>query len=145
MADPIKGVGEMNRVTRSGGVVVACVWDHSGRQSPVSPLWDGARLLDPHVGDESALPGARAGSLGEIFGEAGLDDVEESELSMSVTHQSFDDWWEPFTLGVGPAGRYVQQLDPQNREELRTTVLDLIGQEPFTLHSVAWAARGLAG
>ena len=47
MSDPAAGVGEMARVTRPGGAVVACVWDHGGGQGPLSPLWDAARALDP--------------------------------------------------------------------------------------------------
>src|SRR6185437_6338669 len=30
MTDPATGIGEMRRVTRRGGVVAACVWDHAG-------------------------------------------------------------------------------------------------------------------
>src|ERR1035437_5169468 len=30
MADAVAGLAEMARVTRSGGVVAACVWDHAG-------------------------------------------------------------------------------------------------------------------
>src|SRR6266545_5759294 len=29
MADPLAGLAEMARVTREGGVVAACVWDHA--------------------------------------------------------------------------------------------------------------------
>src|SRR2546430_15286230 len=59
MADPIRGLAEMARVTRAGGVVAACVWDHAGEQSPVAPLWQAAHELDPAAGDESDLAGAR--------------------------------------------------------------------------------------
>ena len=48
MSDPAAGVGEMARVTRPGGAVVACVWDHGGGQGPLSPLWDAARVLEPN-------------------------------------------------------------------------------------------------
>src|SRR5687768_5463447 len=34
MADPVAGIREMARVTREGGVVAACVWDHAGGQGP---------------------------------------------------------------------------------------------------------------
>src|SRR5580765_4586183 len=47
MSDPEAGLREMARVTREGGVVAACVWDHAGGRGPLSPYWDAARELDP--------------------------------------------------------------------------------------------------
>jgi SAM-dependent methyltransferase len=111
MSDPEAGLREMARVTRDGGVVAACVWDHAGGRGPLSPYWDAARELDPGVRDESNLAGAREGHLSELFGAAGLREIEESSLTIRVEHPTFEDWWEPFTLGVGPAGAYVAGLD----------------------------------
>ena len=88
----------MRRVTRDGGVVTACVWDHAGAQGPLSPLWEAARELDPEVADESRLVGSREGDLAGLFEAAGLREVEETVLSVSVQHPSFEEWWEPFTL-----------------------------------------------
>ena len=47
MADPVAGLAEMRRVTRPGGVVAACVWDHAGGRGPLSPFWEAAHELDP--------------------------------------------------------------------------------------------------
>ena len=63
--------------------------------------------------DEANLAGAREGHLAELLGAAGLHDVEESDLTVRVEHASFEEWWEPYTLGVGPAGDYVASLDPE--------------------------------
>src|SRR3954454_2484330 len=38
MADPVRGLREMARVTRPGGALAACVWDHSGGRGPLSPF-----------------------------------------------------------------------------------------------------------
>jgi SAM-dependent methyltransferase len=65
MADPVVGLREMARVTRTGGVVAACVWDHAGGRGPLSLFWNAARELDPDVEDESQLAGARRGQLAE--------------------------------------------------------------------------------
>ena len=115
MTDPVGGLREMARVTRGGGVVAACVWDHGGGQGPLSPFWEAVHELDPAAPDESDLPGTRSGQLTGFFQAAGLREVAESSLSVSVEHPTFEDWWEPFTLGVGPAGAFVGRLTRSGR------------------------------
>ena len=144
MADPVAGLREMARVTRSGGVVVACVWDHGGGRGPLSLYWTAVRQLDPGAPDESELAGARQGHLIELFEAAGFDDVEGADLAVEVEHATFDDWWEPFTLGVGPAGAYVARLDPAGRANLEERCRQLAPPAPFTLDAHAWATRGRA-
>ena len=143
MSDPVAGLREMARVTRAGGVVAATVWDHGGGQGPLSVYWDAVREHDPAVDDESTLPGARAGHLAELFGAAGLREVEEATLEVSVEHASFEEWWEPYTLGVGPAGTYVAGLDEAGRSRLREACRNRLPDAPFTLTARAWAALGL--
>lgn len=142
MTDPIAGMTEMARVTRRGGVVAACVWDHAGGQGPLGLFWRAARDLDPDVHDESELAGAREGHLAEIFTAAGLHEIEETSLSASLEHPGFDEWWEPFTRGVGPAGSYTAGLTPERRAELRERCRALLPAGPFTVTAKAWAARG---
>ena len=142
MADPVAGLREMARVTREDGVVAACVWDHAGGKGPLSLFWEAARELDPGVEDESERAGAREGHLAELFEAAGLKEIEESVLTANVEHQSFDEWWEPFTLGVGPAGAFVAALDPGRQAELRELCRDRLPVAPFVPPARAWAARG---
>ena len=143
MADPVLGLGEMARVTRAGGIVAACVWDHAGGQGPLSLFWDAARELDPEVEDESQLAGAREGALPRLFHGAGLREIEETALTVGVEHPSFDDWWDPFTLGVGPAGSYTAALDAGRQAQLRERCRGALPAAPFVLPAQAWAARGI--
>jgi SAM-dependent methyltransferase len=144
MADPVAGLREMARVTRTDGVVAACVWDHAGGGGPLRLFWDAAGELDPEVVDQSRLAGTREGDLTRLFREAGLREVEESVLSVSVEHPSFEDWWDPFTLGVGPAGRYTVGLEPALQTELRERCREAVPPAPFVVTARAWAARGRA-
>jgi SAM-dependent methyltransferase len=144
MADPVAGLSEMRRVVRPGGVVAACVWDLAGGRAPLSVFWRAARELNPDALDESLLHGARQGHLGELFRIAGLGDVRETELPVTLEHPSFDEWWEPYTGGVGPAGAYVASLDPAPQAELRERCRALLPDAPFALTAHAWAVRGLA-
>ena len=144
MSDPVAGLAQMRRVTRSGGVVVACVWDHGGDQGPLSAFWKAAHDLDPDAIGEARMAGTNQGDLAWLFETAGLGDVEETALSVSLRHDTFEDWWEPYTLGVGPAGAYVAGLDPARRTKLRDRSRQLLPEPPFTLTARAWAARGRA-
>ena len=144
MADPVAGLTEMRRVTRPNGVVAACVWDHAGDQGPLSVFWQVARELNPEVEDELDLAGAREGHLTELFEVAGLHDLVETVVSADLEHPSFEAWWEPFMRGVGPAGAYLLNLNPDQQAELREACRGMLPAGPFTLPARAWAVRGLA-
>ena len=144
MADPEAGLSEMGRVTRPGGVVAACVWDHAGGAGPLAAFWQAVQDLDPDAPGEAELPGAREGHLADLCVAAGLRDVERGAVTVQVTFATFADWWEPFTLGVGPAGAYVSQLDPLHGQELRTRCARLLPPAPFHLSATAWTARAQA-
>jgi SAM-dependent methyltransferase len=144
MADPVAGLSEMARVTRRDGVVAACVWDHGGGQGPLRVFWQAARELDPEVDDESDLAGVREGHLLQLFESAGLREIDGTVLPVRIDHANFDEWWEPFTRGVGPAGAYLAKLELAERDALREACRAQLPAGPFTLTAVAWAARGVA-
>lgn len=143
MSDPVAGLTEMARVTARGGVVAACVWDFHEGGSPLNTLWAAATELDPGAPGEAELPGTSRGHLGVLFQGAGLQNVEEATLTVEVQHPSFADWWEPFELGVGPAGAYVAGLEVTARRRLADRCHEMLGDGPFTIEAAAWAASGL--
>lgn len=144
MRDPVAGLAEMCRVTRVGGVLAACVWDHAGERGPLSLFWQAVRELDPAAPDESGLAGTREGHLVALFEEAGVRCVEPATLSVRARFETFEQWWEPYTLGVGPAGAYVAGLTEQRRDDLRTCSAALAPPAPFEIEALAWAALGRA-
>ena len=143
MTDPAAGLREMVRVTRTGGVMAACVWDFAGGRAPLSPFWRAVNELGLDVRDESALAGAREGHLVEVFEAAGLRHIEDTALVARIEYTSFDEWWEPFGFGIRPAGALFQKLDAAQRARVRASCRDLLPPAPFELVSFAWAARGI--
>lgn len=144
MTDPVRGIGQMRRTARPGGLVAACVWDHAGGKGPLAAFWSAVNSLDPGAPDESSLPGVVEGHLAELFTAAGLADVASSSLTVTIEHPTFEDWWEPFTLGVGPAGSYVAGLDDAGRAALEQRCREVQPAAPFTTEATAWTAVGRA-
>jgi SAM-dependent methyltransferase len=150
MSDSEAGVAEMCRVTRPGGIVAACVWDYAGEMTLLRAFWDVAAELDPDgvrdVDERTRMPFAGRGELGELWRAVGLADVEDGELVVTTDYESFDDLWEPFTRGVGPAGAYATSLEDRRRVALQTEYcrrLD-VPDGPFQLSARAWYATGRA-
>ena len=144
MPDPVAGLTEMARVTRPGGWVAATVWDLAGSRAPMWPVWEAFGVIRPGGLAEEHLPAGTEGELQRMFEAAGIRDVEGAEMSMTVTHESFEEWWAPYLNGVGPIGEELAALDPADRQRVEDLCRDRLGDGPFDLTAVAYAARGRA-
>lgn len=144
VADADMAVAEMCRVTAAGGIVASCTWDYAGGMRMLRTFWDAAAELDRQAPDESRMPCASEEELEALWERGGLNGVETGPLEVEVAYDGFDDYWEPFTLGVGPAGAYCASLDPEQREALRTGCFNRLGSPAgaFSLPARAFAVRG---
>jgi SAM-dependent methyltransferase len=142
MSDPVAALREMARVAGRDGVVAACVWDFEGARAPISVFWTAAQEVVPSATGEAHLAGARAGDLAELFGSAGLGDVVSDELTVVDDPTTFDEWWEPLTFGVGPAGAYAKTLDVESLAAIRDRCRESLPGPTFQITATAWAARG---
>jgi len=144
MTDPVGGIAEMARVTRPGCWVGATVWDIDGRRAPMARIWSAVARVKPGVAAEHELPGAGEGQLEQLFDQAGLVEVERTELAVTVTHPTFEERWQPYLQGVGPVGEALAGLDPADLERVRADCHERLGDGPFDITAVAFAARGRA-
>jgi SAM-dependent methyltransferase len=143
MRDPGRGVGEMVRVTRPGGTVAACMWDMAtGGMTMLRVFWTAVRAVDPDAEGESAMVGTADGDIAERLRAAGLVDVTSGALTAHVDYRDFDDFWEPFTYGVGPAGSHLQSLPPDQQAAVRDACRAALPDGPFGLDARAWYGHG---
>jgi SAM-dependent methyltransferase len=148
LSDPERGVDEMLRVASRGGVVAAAVWDYGREMTLLTTFWEAAAALDPRgveARDErSRMRFCREGGLRELWQAAGARNTEAGEIVVSAWYESFDDLWDPFTAGVGPAGAYTTSLEPAAQEALRDEYRRRLGspEGPFELTARAWYAVG---
>src|SRR5262245_18677940 len=143
MDDPAAGVTEMARVTRPGGVVAASSWDFAGGMEMLRIYWETARELDHDLSGESRSFG-NLEELDALWRELGLEDVQAGPLEVSAEYEDFDELWDTFLLGVGPAGEYVVSLPTKQQQALREEYRRRLGEPPgaLSLGGRAWAARG---
>jgi len=148
--DPSRAIAEMRRVTRPKGIVSACVWDYNEGMQMLRLFWDEAVDLDPAAQprDERHTKLCRQGQLASLWNAAGLAEVQEEPLEVDLRFSSFEDYWIPFTKGVGPAGARVASLSGESKGQLEARLRRrLLGggpDRPFVLRARAWCVRGEA-
>lgn len=149
--EPSAALAEFSRVTGSGGVVAAYVWDYAGRMDLMRTFWDAAVALDPLAAtlDEGVrFPLCHPDALAECFEGAGLEGVDVSALEVATPFTCFDDYWQPFLGGQGPAPAYAMSLDEAARDRLRERIrerLPIAIDGSIELVARAWAVRGRVG
>ena len=142
--DPAAALQQMIRVTRPCGVVAAAVWDYGDGMQMLRTFWDAAVALDPDAAprDERHMPLCTHGALAELWRIHGLQDVDEQPLTIEMKFASFDDYWQPFLCGQGPAGVYVSSLAESARHALESRLHERLGDTGFRLKARAWAVSG---
>ena len=148
MRDADKGVGEMRRVTRPGGVVASCVWDYADGMTLLRAFWDAAIALDPERAgplDEGArMAHCSPDGLRALWDGAGLQGVQTGALTVRAAYRSLADLWWPLERGVAPSGAYAVSLGADAREALRAELQRRLGagDAPFELTARAWYVTG---
>lgn len=144
MRDADHGVREMTRVTRPIGVLAACMWDTtSGGMTMLRIFWAAVRQANPDAQGERRIAGRTAGDIARRFTRAGLKDVIDSTLTARAEYVGFDDFWQPFTLAVGPAGQHLRSLPEDRQTSIRETCRKALPARRFSLEARAWYARGM--
>lgn len=147
---PDRAVTEMTRVTRSGGVVAAYVWDYAGGMQMMRHFWDAAIALDPKASELDQgrrFPICHPDALNQLFDSAGLHHVEVRPIDVPTVFRDFDDYWSPFLGGQGPAPSYLMSLSGDHRSTLREQIYAGMPVAPdgsIPLIARAWAVRGVS-
>ena len=147
VADPRAALAEMARVTDKGGTIAAYVWDYAGKMELMRFFWDAAVELDANAAkmDEGIrFPLCRPEALEKLFTDAGLQEVEVKPIDIPTSFADFDDYWQPFLGGQGPAPAYTMSLDEMARARLRDRIrerLPTAANGSISLVARAWATR----
>lgn len=150
--DRPQALAAMRRALRPGGTLAFYVWDYPGGGVEfMRAFWTAATALDPQAADlteDRRFPFCTPEGLTALASAAGLGDVACEAITVPSLFRDFDDLWQPFTLGAGPAPGYCASLPEPARERLRERLhrsLPVAGDGSIALELRAWAVRGVSG
>lgn len=147
--DKTQALGEMVRVAKPDGVVAAYVWDYAGQMQMMRYFWDAVIALHPdalELDQGRRFPICKPEPLTALFQSIGLSQVEVRSIDIVMHFQDFEDYWNPFLGGQGPAPSYMMSLTEQDRTELQDSLksqLPVSSDGSIDLIARAWAVRGL--
>jgi ubiquinone/menaquinone biosynthesis C-methylase UbiE len=147
--EPAKMISEMSRAVKKDGRVAVYVWDYADKMQMMRHFWDAAIALDPTVADldeSPRFPICKPEALRELFQSSGLDQVETRAIDVETHFKGFDDYWNPFLGGQGPAPTYAMSLSEEKRATLRERIragLPFAADGSIPLIARAWAVKGV--
>lgn len=145
--DPGVALAEMCRVTKANGEIAAYVWDYAGKMELMRYFWDAAVALNPEAGpmDEGLrFPSCNPTALMALFDRPCLVAPQIRAIDVPTPFSSFDEYWEPFLGGQGPAPAYAMSLVESERSALRErlrSTLPVRADGSLALVARAWAIR----
>jgi hypothetical protein len=111
-------------------------------------FWDVAVELNPGAArmDEAVrFPLCRPEALARLFTEARFGNVAVAPIGIVTRFVDFDDYWQPFLGGQGPAPAYAVSPDESARGRVRDGIRDRLpagADGSIPLAARAWAVRG---
>jgi SAM-dependent methyltransferase len=142
ISDRSRGLSEMRRVAKPGGVVAGYVWDFAGGRSSGGPLVKGLRSIGI---EPPTVPGSRDSSieaLQSLFREAGLQRVEARTIEVTPRYRDFEDFWTTQSSTIGQPGKFIATLPEAERLRLRKSVMSIL--PPNADGSITYAAHANA-
>lgn len=144
--DPYKALSEMKRITVTGGSVAFYVWDYcGGGLELLSTFWSAASSLNPEAKDfteKNRFHWCNQEDLARLASDCGLQNVNVESIETDSVFRDFPDYWQPFTLGTGPAPGYYKSLSTTDRDALRGRLYNTVSRNPDG--SIPMKARVLA-
>lgn len=119
--DPAKGVAEMRRVVRPGGVVTAYAWDMMGGGFPYEALLAEIRGLGIAVPAPPSPDASRLDVMWNLWVDAGLEAIETKEIDVRRTFADFEDFWAT-ALGAPSVGPILAMMAIEDLALLKTQV-----------------------
>jgi ubiquinone/menaquinone biosynthesis C-methylase UbiE len=116
--EPPKGVAEMARVLRPGGLAASYAWDVPGGGFPMEAIRAQMRAMGLKPMGPPREEASRMDVLKELWAGAGLENIETKEIIAHRTFANFEEFWA-INLKGASIGPLVATMTPGDVERLK--------------------------
>jgi len=120
--NPAKGVAEMVRVVRPGGVVAAYAWDILGGGFTLEPVRIELRAMGIKPVDPPSVEASRIEVMRDLWTKAGLDAVETRQITVQRTFSNFEEFWAITVSGSPSLRPTLAEMSPVDVELFKAKV-----------------------
>jgi ubiquinone/menaquinone biosynthesis C-methylase UbiE len=141
---PTKGLAEMTRVVRAGGMIAAYAWDMSGGGFPLEPIFAELRAMNVAPPKAPSEDAARMENLRALWSAAGAREIDTRVIKVTRTFASFDEFWS--IAMTSSVGTIIGKMPAADVEALKSRVrprltADSAGRVTATAHANAIKGR----
>ena len=113
IGDRRRALAEMKRVLRPRGLVGGYTWKRTATEdfAPYAPVMAGVRSIGAEPLTSPLVPEGSAAGMRESLAAAGFTEIETTEIEVTRTFASFDEYWVVQTIPFSPPGRTIAKLD----------------------------------
>lgn len=142
--DRAKAFAEMKRVLKPDGLVGGYTWKRTATTdfAAYAPMLEGVERIGGEPLRSPVVPEGSTDGMRASLSAAGYTGVAVTEIEVTQSFNSFDEYWDVQTLPFSPPGRTVAKLDDNQRARLRDLLRETL---PAADGSITYSATAVAG